>query len=299
MASRCGALAAALRRAAETAAGLDRVHWRGPAAARSRTAARALSTRSVTQAGALERFAGALVDQASEQRRASLGEPGRHLLRVDPAGDGRAVVVVGDRASAPVLVVLVPGVGTDLADLPRLERDAARLWSELAVGATGDGVGQEQVAVAAWLGYDPPDHLLGGLRSAPADHGGRALRRDLAEWRRQGVDRVVVVGHSYGALVAARAAAGGASPDELVMLGAPGLGVADLGSLRLDAGADVWAAVAERDPIASVARAGLVHGPDPAGLARPLPTRATGHSDYLDDPVLLDALTDVVLQADR
>lgn len=250
----------------------------------------------MTLAGALERFAAALVDQADEQRRASLGEPGRHVRRVDPRGDGRAVVVVGDRASAPVLVVLVPGVGTDLSDLPRLERDAGRLWSELAVGAIGNGLGQEHVAVAAWLGYDPPDHLLGGLRSAPAHDGARVLTRDLADWRRQGVHRAVVVGHSYGALVAARAAAGGASPDELVMLGAPGLGVADVGSLRLGAGADVWAAVAERDPIAWLARAGLVHGPDPGGLARRLPTRATGHGDYLDDPVLLEALTDVVLR---
>jgi pimeloyl-ACP methyl ester carboxylesterase len=257
------------------------------------------STQSVTLAGALERFAAALDDQAAEQRRASLGQPGRHLRWADVRGDGRAVTVVGDHGSAPVLVVLVPGVGTDLADLPSLERRAARLWAELAVASTRSGFGQDHVAVAAWLGYDPPDHLLGGLRSAPADRGARALTRDLADWRREGVRRVVVVGHSYGALVAARAAAGGAAPDELVMLGAPGLGVTDLGSLRLPPGADLWAAVAELDPIGWAARTGLVHGPDPAGLARRLRTRATGHGDYLEDPELLRALTGLALHDPR
>jgi pimeloyl-ACP methyl ester carboxylesterase len=182
-------------------------------------------------------------------------------------------------------VVLVPGVGTDRGDAGRLGRDAEEVWRHLAGRA----------AVVSWLGYDPPDHVPLGVDRRPAHRGAPELVRQVAALRAAGARRVVVVGHSYGGLVATVASAEGMGADELVLLGAPGLGVADLAALHLPPGADLWAAAARLDPISWLARTGLVHGPDPADLALAMPTSLDGHSSYLADPVLLAALAEVVL----
>ncbi|MEI2699893.1 MAG: alpha/beta hydrolase [Microthrixaceae bacterium] len=114
-----------------------------------------------------------------------------------------------------------------------------------------------------------------------------------------GRGRVVAVGHSYGALVVARAASSGMRADEVVLLGAPGLG-ADGGELERGVGSPgLWSASSVADPIALLARVGIIHGEDPSGRARPLPTSADGHGSYLADPVLLDALAAVALGDDR
>src|SRR3954453_1864906 len=44
---------------------------------------------------------------------------GRHFLEFDPAGDGRAVEVLGDLATATRVAILVPGVDSVLADFDR------------------------------------------------------------------------------------------------------------------------------------------------------------------------------------
>ena len=204
------------------------------------------------------------------QRRASLGAPPVTVLRSSAEGDGRWVARTGD-ADAQVVVVLVPGVGTELADRHELARDARRVWEQLAIaadrdGADPDGVDQGGVAVISWLGYDPPDHLVGGLARGPAVVGGAGLAADVRRLRRAGAARVVVVGHSYGGLVAARASAAGMRADEVVLLGAPGLGVPDRASLRLAAGAELWAASARGDAVSLLARTGV--GPRPRSAPR-------------------------------
>ena len=74
-------------------------------------------------------------------------------------------------------------------------------------------------------------------------------------------------------------------PDELVLLGAPGLGVHEVADLHLGPGAGLWAGAADGDAVSLLARAGWVHGPDPLGVAVRLPTSLAGHGRYLDDPV--------------
>ena len=225
---------------------------------------------------------------ALEQRSASLAAVGRVTLWIDPTGDGRLVERVGP-ADASVVVVLVPGVGTDLADRSELRSDAERVWATVAAVHERDR-GDPDVAVVSWLGYDPPDHVWGGLQRGPATTGARRLVDDVATLRSAGAIRIVVVGHSYGAVVASLAGAAGLDADELVLVGSPGLGVDRIDQLRLRPGARVWAAAAPRDPVAWVARAGLVHGPDPVAEARRLATSRHGHGAYLEDPVLLTAL---------
>ena len=227
--------------------------------------------------------------RARFQRVASTPYPGVVTVHESHAGDGRWLGRVGPPDAATV-VVLVPGVGTHLGHRRRLGREAVRLSEHLTAQHP-----DHPVTVYAWLGYDAPDSLLASVDRRPAGDGARTLATDLRQLRAQGADRVVLVGHSYGALVAARAVAAGTEVDDLVLLGAPGLGVDDPSSLQLRPGGAVWSALEDDDPIAWVARTGVLHGPNPAVVARPLPTAARGHSRYLYDQVLLDALGEVVV----
>lgn len=304
----CRALGAALDATATRLRRVGRDAWRGPTADRWWSGVHAPLVGQVSRcAVAVASLASTLQEQADQQRRASLGPvataraatahgSGTWVGRTGGfvGTDGRTPDAVG---AAAVTVVIVPGVGTTVGDVPELTADAERVWQELAVVAersTRLGVGaQDRVVVVPWLGYDPPDHLLAGLGRGPAAEGARRLTEDVAAWRAAGAGRVVVVGHSYGALVGARASALGAAPDELVLLGAPGLGVGSVGELDLGDGADLWTAAARRDPISWVARVGLVHGPDPVPSSQRLPTSMGGHSAYLEDPLLLAALADL------
>lgn len=299
VARRCAVLAAQLRDVRRRLVGaVAAATWRGVAALRCRAALVDLGARLDAVALQIDWFGRGLRAHADAQRRASLADPTVDVLRWSNRGDGRWVSRTGSTAAA-VAVVLVPGVGTTVHDRAELDRDAARLWQDLAVDAERAGLGQDAVAVVGWLGYDPPDDVLRGLARGPAATGAEQLVADVAQLRRAGADRILVVGHSYGGLVATRASAAGMGADEVVLLGAPGLGVADPGALGLAQGADLWAAAARLDVIALVARAGLVHGPDPLRFARRLPTSLGGHGAYLSDPVLRSSLVGLALHDPR
>lgn len=75
-----------------------------------------------------------------------------YLLSVDPGGDGKAAVSIGNPDAAAHTAVLVPGVGTELDDIGGLIRRADRL-QEAAFELERD---KSDIAVVAWLGYDTP-----------------------------------------------------------------------------------------------------------------------------------------------
>ncbi|MFF5056254.1 alpha/beta hydrolase [Micromonospora sp. NPDC000663] len=235
---------------------------------------------------------------------------GRRFLLFDERGDGRAVEVLGDLAGADRIAVLVPGVGTTLADFDRGLGGVARrapavqagqLYRELRAGDPA-----ARVAVLAWLGYDPPD----GVLAAAGDFGARrgaaglaALLRELAS-RRPGAT-ITLVGHSYGALVVSLAAAHApAQVTDVVSLGGIGAGVQSADDLP--GGRRFWAAEAATDWIRRVPPVrlpGLGFGRrpgDPAFGARPLPVAGvSGHDDYLTaGSATLLAVAGVVLGAD-
>lgn len=304
LAPRCDAVADRLRSIRARLARVDRRVWSGPAARRCWASLDALAPRLGGAAITWELVAHRLRAHATAQRRASLADPVRSVLASSSVGDGRWVARTGSGGSggagaARVVMVLVPGVGTTFADRAELDRDARRLWEELAVEAGRIGADPDGVAVVSWLGYDPPDHLVAGLARDPARRGGEALAHELGRLRDGGATRIVVVGHSYGGLVAARGSAAGMRADELVLLGAPGLGVSDVAALHLAPGSDLWAAAADRDAVSLLARAGWVHGQDPVPVARRLPTSRAGHGAYLDDPVLLASLAGLALHDPR
>jgi hypothetical protein len=216
---------------------------------------------------------------------------GRQFLSYDPAGDGTAVEVLGDLATADRIAVLVPGVDTTLRDFDRGLGGVARRAPAVQARALYAGLRADQplarVAVVAWLGYDTPDGIgVDSVREARARAGARALRSFVRELhdRRPGA-AFTLVGHSYGAIVVGLAAPSLPFVSDLVALGAPGMGArqaADLG------GARVWAALAEADWIRRIPQVRLFdlgHGRRPANPAfgaRPLPSDGVlGHDYYL------------------
>lgn len=217
---------------------------------------------------------------------------GRRFLAFDPRGDGRAVEVLGDLAGADRIAVLVPGVGSTLADFDRglggVARRAPSVQAAQLYGQVRSSDPRARVAVLAWLGYDPPDGLVGAVSDADARRGATGLGRLLRELvARRPAATITLIGHSYGALVVALAATHApAQVTDVVSLGGVGAGVRRADDLR--DGLRFWAAEAPSDwirRVPPVRLAGLGHGRrpgDPAFGARPLPVDGvSGHDDYL------------------
>jgi hypothetical protein len=200
-------------------------------------------------------------------------EPARaYLIGFDPAGDGRAVVAVGDPDQARHVVTNVPGAGSDLGDLRGLLARTDRIGA-----AAGPGVSS-----VLWLGYDAPEWLsaagTGSARDGADDldrfqEGLRATAAGLPAHH-------TVVGHSYGSLVVGTAAREHGLPvDDVVFVGSPGVGAGHASDLGMPVG-HVWASTARWDIINGAALADRVpewfdrdvtedrwHGTDPGHAA--------------------------------
>jgi hypothetical protein len=231
------------------------------------------------------------------------GGAGRRFLLFDPRGDGRAVEVLGDLATAERIAVLVPGVSTRLRDFDRGLGGVARrapavqartVFAQLRAADPG-----ARVAVVAWLGYDPPEGLS---LEAARDLRARAGAAELVRFVRTLPERaaVTLIGHSYGALVVGLAAPDLPRVADVVALGAPGLGARTAAALG---GARVWSALAAGDWIRRVPQLRLGHlghgrrPSAPAFGALPLPTAGVdGHDGYLSPgSATLAAVTAIVL----
>ncbi|HEX6468973.1 MAG TPA: alpha/beta hydrolase [Streptosporangiaceae bacterium] len=196
---------------------------------------------------------------------AARGAPGR-LLAYDPRGDGRIAEVFGDLAAARRVVVIIPGSGWTLHKILTAPRatpanpvaGARALLAELRRQAPA-----VPVAVVAWLGYDAPEHVdREAARSGRAIAGAVALDRLVAGLPGHGT--VTLVGHSYGTVVAGRAAASSARVTDVVALASPGMDADSVAGLHTRA--RVWAARVPGDPIAYTPHLRLGrygHGADP------------------------------------
>jgi pimeloyl-ACP methyl ester carboxylesterase len=208
-------------------------------------------------------------------------------LLSDPHGDGRIAEVVGDPLTAERIVVLVPGVDTSAANFHRglggVQRRAPAWQARQVYDAAGP-----DVAVVAWLGYDPPEGLgVASARTGRARDGAAALVRFLDGLAVQRPSATfVLVGHSYGSAVLSLAApALPPAVTDLVALGSPGMGVPNAASLRTTA--RVWAGRAPDDWtrfIPGVRVFGFGHGTKPTAPgfgARVLPCGdVDGHDGY-------------------
>ncbi|MGC4893978.1 alpha/beta hydrolase [Micromonospora sp. DT31] len=257
------------------------------------------------------------------ERLAAPGTPRAYLLGLDPAGDGRTVVALGNPDRSGAVLTYVPGMTSDLADAPAELGRAARVLQRCA--ALGPG---EETAAVLWLDYDAPDFLHEAAGTRRAEDAGPALHR-FQEGLRAAHEgppaRQTVLGHSYGSLVVGAAARDhGLSADALVFVGSPGVGVDHAAELRMPAG-QVWSSTASDDvirltrPPEELARRALLAGTplgpaaallDPSGDrlwfgadpsapgfgGRRFPSSRRGHTGYWDDDnPALDGMARIVL----
>lgn len=163
-----------------------------------------------------------------------------NVLIFDPAGDGRIAVVDGDLVNAKHIAVTVPGISNSMDNYGNLIDEGQRLR-----GAAGT-----DTAVVSWLGYDAPVAVgLNPFRdvaeirgTALAQAGATALVPFVHSLRvtNPGAD-VTVIGHSYGSLVTGLAAKNGLEANNVVFIGSPGVGAANVSQFHLLPGAKVYA----------------------------------------------------------
>jgi pimeloyl-ACP methyl ester carboxylesterase len=213
---------------------------------------------------------------------------GRQFIAVDFAGDGRAIEVLGDLTSAQRIAVIVPGSDTTLETFDRGPAAKAR--------ALYDALGRRaEVAVVAWLGYDPPEGL--GLAAAKEDRaraGAVELKRFVTSLPAGA--GVTLIGHSYGSVVVSLALPSlTARVTDAVFLASPGVPVAPASGLRS------WSATAPNDWVNRIPHLrifGLGHGAE--ARFTPLPADGVdGHDGYFKSPSTLDALAAIVLGPSR
>jgi hypothetical protein len=234
----------------------------------------------------------AVADQLAAQ--AATGRSAQ-LLQFDPSG-GLVAIALGDLDTAAAVGVLVPGINTTPGDdLAGFLREAA------AVGqAADDAAPGLAVATVAWLGYRTPGLPTMALPTA-ARRGGPALDLALDGWAAArsaagpGVPpRTTVLAHSYGTVVAGRAARapGRLAADAVVLLGSPGLPGGEAGDLEAD---EVYGAWSTADPVSWLQWFGDTPS-DPSFGDVPLPTEPTEqHTQYYDaDRPTLAAIGQVV-----
>ncbi len=169
----------------------------------------------------------------ARRARALRAMAGRTFLSFDARGDGQAVEVLGDLATAERIAVLVPGSDTtlDTYDAPtpaphaRLGGAARALYDR--IRRDGPAV---RAAVVAWLGYTPPRLISTGvLTTDRADEAAHALRRFVASLRAAVPSaHVSLLCHSYGSVVCGRAAPG-LPVSDIALFGSPGVGAGDGG----------------------------------------------------------------------
>ncbi|MEU5908305.1 alpha/beta hydrolase [Micromonospora sp. NPDC047527] len=216
---------------------------------------------------------------ALAERLTVAGEPRAYLLGLDPAGEGRVVVALGDPDQADRVLTYVPGTGSGLDDAPGELGRAARVLDRCAALAPG-----ERSAAVLWLDYDAPDFLHEAASAGQARDAGPALHR-FQEGLRASHEgppaRQTVLGHSYGSLVVGVAAREhGLAADALVFVGSPGVGAAHAGELGVPP-AQVWASQAPDDvirlaqPVDELGRRALL-GTAPLAAVLGWPDR-TGH----------------------
>ncbi|MEH0937424.1 alpha/beta hydrolase, partial [Micromonospora psammae] len=184
--------------------------------------------------------------------------PRPYLLGLDPRGDGRAIVALGNPDRADRVLTYVPGMTADLGDAPGELSRAGRVLARCATIAPG-----EETAAVLWLDYDAPDFLPEAARSTQATDAAPALHRfqeGLRATHEGPPARQTVLGHSYGSVVVGAAARDhGLGADALVFVGSPGVGVDRAEALRLPPG-QVWSSTAPDDVIRLVEPPGQLAG---------------------------------------
>ena len=202
------------------------------------------------------------------------------------AGPSAATVIVGDAVDPDRVITMVAGATTGKPSQLAGELEKARYLSE-----------QTGAAVVVWQGYAPPPLLTDAISPHRAEAGADDLAMFQAALDERYPDaQKTVVAHSYGTLLATKAASThGLLADDLWILGSAGVAASHASELTL-AGPEATVHVVDSptDPILL-----LRSGPSAALGASPsyvgwggeqVPGVRGGHCDYFTDPAFVSAL---------
>lgn len=198
-------------------------------------------------------------------------KPPALLLGFSSAGDGRAIVSVGNPDLSDNVVTYVPGT---MADLPGVGGDLKRADLMAKDAADLDPSGRSTAAIL-WLGYDAPDLPTNAASSSYADDAIdplQSFQSGLRATHEDAPSHNTVIGHSYGSTTVGYAArdADGLAANDLIFVGSPGVGVNSASDLHIqgDAG-NVWGSTAKNDIIHVTSVPGMLDvkrfGEDPSG----------------------------------
>lgn len=184
----------------------------------------------------------------------------RSLVSLDVTAQGRAVIAVGDLATADYVSFFVPGMYVGVAE-QLVDWTGNAETSLIEQEQWLDRLGVEgEVATVAWIGYHTPtvvniaaldlayqgrDALTGSLQGLDAVRSGPAS----AEAAIDEGPYVSIVAHSYGSTAAMLALQeNDISVDALILVGSPGSPATSVDDLKV-AGGNVWVAAADSDPV--------------------------------------------------
>ncbi|HEX4057864.1 MAG TPA: alpha/beta fold hydrolase [Galbitalea sp.] len=221
--------------------------------------------------------------------------PARELLSVDPAGEGKAVIVLGNLQTANYVTYMVPGMfytvdgqlgawTGDAADLYSLQK---KWLSRLAAQNPADA--GKSVAVVAWMGYETPNLTNVGSLDA-ADQARDALARDIEAMQTQRAGNqpyTTIVAHSYGSTAALMALTQyDFSVNALVLVGTPGSPAQSAKDLHVK-NTNVWVGSAAWDPVPTSA----FFGSDPSAPSYDAHTMGVaGGTDVITGQTLAQSL---------
>ncbi len=228
--------------------------------------------------------AGSLNKRLQENRDYWSNTTGEHdacILSYDSKGDGRIVESFGNLQAASYIAVVIDGTGQTMGNFSA--RPHATALRDASDGMAGFG----STATIGWLDFDSPGGPiapLAGVDPGPAADGAGRLANFAAKLRRSyGGKRIVVVGHSYGSVVAGIAMRNLAAHDAIVT-GSPGILADSAGETGFGGHLYVGNAKGDNRVGTSVGPFDPL-GPSPAGFsdARILDTgSASGHNQYYD-----------------
>jgi hypothetical protein len=232
----------------------------------------------------------------------SKGGPSRSLLSADPAGEGKAVVVLGNLQTADYVTYLVPGMFYTVdGQLSAWTGDAADLYAQQKawlkrLSATDPSAANKTVAVVAWMGYQTPDLTnIGSLDLADQARDALASSVETLQLQRAGnLPYTTIVAHSYGSTAALMALTQyNFSVNALVLVGTPGSSAQSAKDLHVK-NTNVWVGSAAWDPVPTSA----FFGSDPSAPSYGAHTmgvdggtdviagtklgQSIGHNDYFD-----------------
>jgi hypothetical protein len=185
------------------------------------------------------------------------GGPARTLLSADPAGEGKAVIVLGDLKTADYVTYMVPGMFYTVdGQLGAWTGDAADLYAQQTawlkrLSATDPADAHKTVAVVSWMGYHTPDLTnIGSLDLADQARDALASSVESLQLQRAGnLPYTTIVAHSYGSTAALMALTQfNFTVNALVLVGTPGSAAQSAKDLHV-AGTNVWVGAAAWDPV--------------------------------------------------